>query len=92
MLWVTNITFHKFLNLKLYTVILISRKTGLQILKEKLRKNIVHPKNSSHNLIKKKKKETRKLINRILNFTLTQKKKEEMGKENLLNKFFLNAD
>ena len=56
MLWVTNITFHKFLNLKLYTVILISRKTGLQILKEKLRKNIVHPKNSSHNLIKKKKK------------------------------------
>ena len=88
MLWVTNMTFHKFLNLKLYTVILISRKTGLQILKEKLRKNIVHPKNSSHNL-KIKKKVTRKLINRILNFTLTQKKKEEeMGKENLLNKFF----
>ena len=55
MLWVTNITFHKFLNLKLYTVILISRKTGLQILKEKLRKNIVHPKNSSHNLKIKKK-------------------------------------
>lgn len=80
MLWVTNITFHKFLNLKLYTVILISRKTGLQILKEKLRKNIVHPKNSSHNLNKKKKKSDKKINKQNLKLYSYSKKKRRNGK------------